>query len=382
MLCSKVRNLNPSATEELDIEVKTLKRRGVDIVSLGVGEPDFDTPKNIRDAAIRALNSGKTHYEQTKGDFNLREAIARKLKKDNNIIADPEDIIVTVGAKFGLYLAAQAILEKNDNVIILDPAWVSYESIAKLSEAQVTRIPTKEEEGFVPDLDVIAENMDKSTKIIFVNSPCNPTGAVYPPKILKGIAEIAEDNGSYVLSDEIYERLLYEGEFYSLGSEYDNVITVNGFSKTYAMTGWRLGYIHAPKDIIEGMVKIYQHSASCVTAFAQMGAIEALNSEESEKYVQKMVKEYKERRDFIMELIKKSNIFESKKPQGAFYVFPSYNMNLSSTEFAKKLLHEANVATVPGSAFGACGEHHLRMAYTIPKEKIKEAFDRIENCFK
>ncbi|MCK4637053.1 MAG: pyridoxal phosphate-dependent aminotransferase [Methanomicrobia archaeon] len=382
MLCQKVRNLRPSATEEIDAEVKMLKRQGIDIISLGAGEPDFDTPKNIRDAATRALNSGKTHYEPTKGDFELRKAIARKLKNDNHIDADPEDIVVTVGAKFGIYLAAQAILEKGDNVVLLDPAWVSYESIAELSEAQVTRIATEEEEGFVPDLDVITEHMDKSTKMIVVNSPCNPTGAVYPPKILKGIVEIAEDNGSYVFTDEIYEKLLYEGEFYSPGSEYENIITVNGFSKSHAMTGWRLGYVHAPKDIIEGMVKIYQHSASCVTAFAQMGALEALVSEESERFVQKMVKEYRKRRNFIMKLIEKSDIFECKKPKGAFYVFPSYDLKMKSIEFAKKLLREAHVATVPGFAFGECGEYHLRMAYTAPNEKIEEAFIKIENSLK
>ncbi|RLF98939.1 hypothetical protein DRN58_06015 [Thermococci archaeon] len=382
MLSQKVRNLKPSATEEIDTEVKMLKRKGVDIISLGAGEPDFDTPKNIRDAAAKALNSGKTHYEPTKGDFELREAIVRKLNDDNKINADPEDIIVTVGAKFGIYLAAQTILEKGDSVLLLDPAWVSYESIAKLSEARVTRIVTKEEEGFIPELDIIAENVDKSTKIIIVNSPCNPTGAVYPPRILKSIAEIAEDNGSYVLSDEIYEKLIYKGEFYSPGSEYDNIITVNGFSKSHAMTGWRLGYVHAPKDIIEGMVKIYQHSASCVTAFAQMGALEALVSKESEKFTQEMVREYRRRRDFILKLIEKSDIFECKKPEGAFYVFPSYNLKLSSIEFTKKLLREAHVATVPGSAFGECGEHHLRMAYTVPNEEIEEAFIRMENSIK
>ncbi|MCK4247573.1 MAG: aminotransferase class I/II-fold pyridoxal phosphate-dependent enzyme, partial [Methanomicrobia archaeon] len=235
---------------------------------------------------------------------------------------------------------------------------------------------------FVPDLDVITEHMDKSTKMIVVNSPCNPTGAVYPPKILKGIVEIAEDNGSYVFTDEIYEKLLYEGEFYSPGSEYENIITVNGFSKSHAMTGWRLGYVHAPKDIIEGMVKIYQHSASCVTAFAQMGALEALVSEESERFVQKMVKEYRKRRNFIMKLIEKSDIFECKKPKGAFYVFPSYDLKMKSIEFAKKLLREAHVATVPGFAFGECGEYHLRMAYTAPNEKIEEAFIKIENSLK
>ncbi len=378
MLSQKVRNVEPSATEEVDNEVKTLRRQGVEIISLGVGEPDFDTPKNIRDAATEALHTGKTHYEPTKGDFDLREAIAKKLKNDNNIDADTEDLVVTVGAKFGIYLAAQAILEEGDNMVLLDPSWVSYDPIAKLAGADVKRITTEEKNGFIPDLDTLAENIDKSTKIILVNSPCNPTGAVYPPKILKGIAEIAEDNGSYVLSDEIYERLLYEGEFYSPGSEYDNIITVNGFSKSYAMTGWRLGYVHAPRDVVEGMVKIYQHSASCVTAFAQMGALEALTSEKSEKFVQEMVAEYKKRRDCIVDLIDDSDLFECQKPSGAFYVFPSYNLDMGSMDFAKKLLQDAHVATVPGFAFGM--ENHLRLAYTIPNEKIKEAFEKIEAC--
>lgn len=382
MLSQKVRNLKPSATEEVDNEVKRLRREGVEIISLGAGEPDFDTFQGIRDATIKALNAGMTHYEQTKGAYELREALTGKFKKENNITADPEDIILTAGAKFSIYLAAQALLEKGDTMMLLDPAWVSYESIAALSEAGTTRIATKPEEGFIPDLDVITEQMDKSTKMIIVNSPSNPTGAVYPRKVLKGIAEIAGDNGSYVLSDEIYERMIYEGEHYSPGSEYDNVITINGFSKSYAMPGWRLGYVHASSEIIEAMVKIYQHSTTCVTKFTQPGALEALTSEESEKFVQHMVGEYKKRRDFIMGLIDKSEVFSCKKPNGAFYVFPSYNVKMSSVEFAKKLLREAHVATVPGSAFGECGEYCLRIAYVVPNEKIEEAFANIENCLK
>ena len=381
MLSRRIAILAPSATEEVDNEVKRLQRGGItDIISLGVGEPCFDTPEHIKKAAWEALKAGKTKYEPTAGDYELREEICKKLKRENGINAKAEDIIVTAGAKFAIFLAFQAVLEEKDQLMILDPAWVTYEPAAKIAGASVVRVPCREEDGFQPDIGRVKEAMDGSIKMVVVNSPCNPTGAVYAPSTIREIVKLARDNGTLVLSDECYEYLIYEGEHYSPASEFDNVITVNAFSKSYAMTGWRLGYVTGPREVLEGMLKIYQHSTSCVTAFAQAGAIEALRSEESRQAVKRMVEGYKERRAVMLRLIQQSEFFDlSVEPQGAFYCFPSYRLKKSSVEFAKELLEEVHVATVPGAAFGECGEGHLRLSYATSVENIVEAFERIES---
>ncbi len=379
-IAAKVAHLELSATDEIDNIVRRMQQRGIDdIISLGGGEPCFDTPQNIKDAAARALMNGKTKYEPTTGDPELRAAISEKLRRENGIRVGPEEIIVTPGGKFAVYLAFQTVLEPGDRVMLLEPAWVSYRSMAQLAGAGVVTVECTAATGFLPDLDAIRAAMDRSVRFIVVSSPCNPTGAVYDRYTLRGIAEIAHQYGALVLSDEVYEYLLYEGESYSPASEYDNVVTVNGFSKSYAMTGWRLGYVTAPKAVLEGMVKVYQHSATCVTAFAQAGAIEALTNEESQRASRQMMAGYRERRDLTMELLRRSGFFECVPPHGAFYAFPSYRLEMPSLEFATRLLEEAHVATVPGSAFGACGEGHLRLCYSTSKENLVEAFDRIES---
>jgi aspartate/methionine/tyrosine aminotransferase len=251
--------------------------------------------------------------------------------------------------------------------------------MAHVAGASTIHVPSYEKNGFQPDLSAIKKALKKNVRVMVVNSPCNPTGAVYEKNTLKEIAEIASKNGTLLLCDEVYEYLLYAGEHYSPASEYDNVITVNGFSKSHAMTGWRLGYVTGPKEILDGMIKIYQHSATCVTAFAQAGAIEALRSEESRRASQAMMKGYKERCDLTMKMIQESKYFDCFYPQGAFYVFPSYKMDIPGLELANLLLKEAHVATVPGSAFGECGEGHLRLSYSTSKENIVEGFNRINS---
>jgi len=383
-LSQKIEALEPSATEEVDNLVKRMKQSGVtDIISLGVGEPCFDTPDNIKEAACVALKQGKTKYEPTAGDYELREAICEKLKRDNGIHVGVDDVIVTAGGKFGIFLAFQAVLSEKDRVMILDPAWVTYEPAARIAGAGIVRVATSEKEGFQPDVEAIERAMDESVKIVVINSPNNPTGAVYEEETIRSIVKIARDNGVLVLSDEIYEYLIYEGEHYSPGSEFDNVITVNGFSKSHAMTGWRLGYVTAPKDVLEGMIKVYQHSTSCVTAFAQAGAIEALRSEESREAAKRMVEGYKERRAIMLDLIQRSDFFELKaEPQGAFYCFPAYRLTKPSVQLARELLEEVHVATVPGRAFGECGEGHLRLSYATEPALITEAFERMEEFFR
>jgi aspartate aminotransferase len=378
-LAQRVIDLKLSATDEIDNIVKKMQRAGItDIVSFGGGEPCFDTPQTVQDAAIAGLRAGKTKYEPTAGDYELRAEISKKLMEHNHIRAGVDDILVTPGGKFAVFMACQALLQPGDKVMVLEPAWVSYVSNVELASAQVIHIPSYEENGFQPDLDLIRKKMDKCVRFIVMNSPNNPTGAVYAPDTIREITKIAQQYGALILSDEIYEDILYQGERFSPASEFNNVITINGFSKTYAMTGWRLGYVTAPREIIDGMIKIYQQSATCVTAFAQSGAIDALRNPKAAAESQKMVQGYCERSILISELIQESGFFKGFIPQGAFYAFPSYTFNRSSLEIANLLLEKAHVATVPGSAFGDCGEGHIRFSYSTSKENIIEGFRRIK----
>jgi aspartate aminotransferase len=378
-VADKVAGLELSATDEVDNIVKRMRRAGIDdIISLGGGEPCFDTPQNIKDAALAALEAGKTKYEPTTGDHELREAIASKFQRENGIEASAGDIIVTPGGKFAIYLAFQAMLEPGDRVVILDPAWVSYTSMAQLAGAETVSVDCRASDGFVPDLDEFEAMMAGRVKFVVVSSPCNPTGMVYDAATVRGMAEIAQRHGVLLLSDEVYEYMVYEGEHYSPASEFENVVTVNGFSKSYAMTGWRLGYVTGPPEVLDGMIKIYQHSATCVNAFAQAGALEALTSEDSRRASDQMMAGYKERCELMTGLLERSEYFDCVPPQGAFYCFPSYRLDKSSLELATELLEEIHVATVPGSAFGHCGEGFLRLCYSTSMDSIVEALERLE----
>ena len=382
-LAAGIAALEPSATEEVDNTVKRMRQSGInDIVSLGVGEPCFDTPDNIKQAAVQALLAGETKYQPTAGSYALREAICQKFERENDIHVNVDDVLVTAGGKFAIYLAFQAVLEKGDQIIILDPSWVTYEPAAKMAGADVIRVPTDPNSGFLPDLKAIRNVITPALKLIVVNSPCNPTGAVYSRDVLRKIADLAAENNALLLSDEVYEYQLYEGTHYSPASEYDNVITVNAFSKSFAMTGWRLGYVTAPPEVLEGMIKIYQHSTSCVTAFAQNGAIEALTSSVSKAAAEEMQTGYRKRLDTMLALIHRSDYLHlSVKPQGAFYCFVRYSLDMHSLALSKALLAEAHVATVPGAAFGESGEGHLRFSYATSIENITTAFERMEVFF-
>lgn len=377
---NRVSMLSPSATDRASMIAKELVSTGIDVISLCDGEPQFDTPENITEAARASLLEGKTKYGPTGGIPELRERICEKLLWENKIRTSVESVIVTPGAKFGVFLAFLTVLNEGDRVVLLDPSWVSYAQGLKLAGAEAIRIGSQGGNGFQPDLEEIKNAIaGKRVKLIVVNSPCNPTGAVFDRSKLFEIAKFAEDQGVLVMSDEIYEHLVYEGEHYSPGSEFDNVITVNGFSKPYAMTGWRIGYVAAPRAIAEAMLKVYSHSVTCVAEFIQAGAVEALNSEESRRARDKMVQEYQQRRDVMMSKIEASEFFDCAMPHATIYSFPSYRLKNSSIEFSSMLLKEAHVATVPGIAFGESGEGHVRMEYTPTKERIVEAFERIED---
>lgn len=377
-----VAGLEESATEIVDNEIKRMKRSGVkDIVSLGVGEPYFDTPEFIKQAAIRSLEAGNTKYQATFGDLDLRKAIQEKLSKENHVHSAIEDVMVTPGAKFALYLAFQALIKPGDKVIILDPSWVSHASIPQLMGAQLLRVGTVESAGYQPDLDKVAAALSQKPKCLVLNSPCNPTGAVYSPDTIRKITKMAQDNGTIVISDEIYESLLYEGEVFSPASEFDNVFTVNGFSKRYAMTGWRLGYACGPHELMEQIIKIYQHSASCVTAFSQAGALEALTNPASAEATKVMVDQFNRNRHLMMESINSSKHLDCMSPQGAFYCFVSYDKPVESLDLARDLLATNHLATVPGGAFGLGGEYHLRLSYATSEEHVVEGLRRLNTYF-
>jgi len=383
-LSRKIQALEHSATEEVDNLVKRMRHDGIDdIISLGVGEPCFDTPDEIKEAACSALRGGKTKYEPTAGDYHLREAIQQKLREENSMDTDVDDIIVTAGGKFAIFLACQAVLNEHDRILILDPAWVTYEPAAQIAGAEAIRVPCDEATGYQPDLDGIRDAFDPFVRLVVINSPCNPTGTVFEPDTIREIVTLAAQHSALVLSDEVYEYLCYGCETYSPASEFDNVITVNAFSKSYAMTGWRLGYVTAQSAIVQSMIKVYQHSTSCVTSFAQSGALEALTNPACRESSKAMVEGYSKRRSRMLELIHASDLLECAfEPKGAFYCFPSYRPDLPSAALARQLLEHAHVATVPGAAFGASGEGHLRLSYATDLDQISEALERIDAFYR
>jgi len=374
VISSRVRHIPESATMKIaDIAAK-LRSEGQDIISFSLGEPDFETPENIKRAAKTALDRGETHYTQGSGIPELREAIAEKLKNDNNLGVSPADVLVTTGAKQAIFEAICTLIDEGDEVLLLDPAWVSYSAIVKFAGGKPVMVPVSEQEGYVPvDLQ---SHMTRNTKLLILNSPCNPTGAVYGKNVIKAAAEAAEDHGVFVLSDEVYEKIIYGAKHHSIGSLIpDRTITINGFSKAYAMTGWRLGYATAPAPILQGMLKIQQHSVSNATSFVQRAGVEALRGDQGA--VRAMVVEFKKRRDIMIDGLRKMGI-ECAPPRGAFYAFAKVSEFGNSVEVTEKLLRDALVAVTPGSAFGPNGEGYVRLSYATSRQNIEDGVDRIE----
>jgi aspartate aminotransferase len=374
VISSRVRHIRESATMKIaDIAAK-LRSEGQDIISFSLGEPDFETPENIKRAAKTALDRGETHYTQGSGIPELREAIAEKLKNDNNLDVSPADVLVTTGAKQAIFEAICTLIDEGDEVLLLDPAWVSYSAIVKFAGGKPVMVPVSEQDGYVPvDLQ---SHMTRDTKLLILNSPCNPTGAVYGKNAIKAAAETAEDHGVFVLSDEVYEKIIYGAKHHSIGNLIpDRTITINGFSKAYAMTGWRLGYATAPAPILQGMLKIQQHSVSNATSFAQRAGVEALRGDQGA--VRAMVAEFKKRRDIMIDGLRKMEI-ECALPRGAFYAFAKVSQFGNSVEVTEKLLRDALVAVTPGSAFGPNGEGYVRLSYATSRQNIEDGIDRIE----
>ena len=371
-LSEKIAAVASSATIAISDKAKRMQRDGIDVISLSIGEPDFDTPRHIRDACIDALNRGETHYAPSNGIPELLNAISEKITRENHFSCTPEQVIVTCGAKDAIYEAMEAVLNPGDETILLTPAWVSYEPCVQITGGKVVK-HTINPKTFQLD-DSLLERVNAKTKMIVVNSPSNPTGAVFDTKSMKLVADLCTDYDIYAMSDEIYEKMVYGKEHISLaaiGDMAQRTITINGFSKAYAMTGWRLGYAVAPKEIIAEMSKVQQHTVSQATTFAMWGGVAALKGDQS--CVEEMRKEFDRRRKYIIAELNLMG-YETAPADGAFYAF--VKVAGDDMEVASRWLEKGHVAATPGSAFYAPG--WIRLSYATSMERLKEAMGRIK----
>jgi aminotransferase len=365
-------------------KVKELKRAGQDVISLSVGEPDFVTPEHVRAYAKQALDEGYTFYPDSAGLFELREAIAEKLQRDNSITADPrKNIVVTVGGKEAIYAAMMATIDSGDEVIVPDPCWVSYVPCIQLAGGKPVYLPIEARDEFRISTKRLENAITDRTKMLIINSPNNPLGKVSSRSELETIADLATRKKFLVLSDEIYEKILFDGEKHvsigSLAGMEDLAIIINGFSKSLAMTGWRLGYLSAPADIAERVLAVHGHMVTGPCTFAQRAAALAMRDPRTEKSIIDMASEYSKRRDLVVSELGKMAKMKFIRPKGTFYAFPNVSeYGLRSEEFAIELLNRAKVAVVPGNSFGAGGEGFMRISFATSMENLVKAFNRIQ----
>ncbi|HVF73384.1 MAG TPA: pyridoxal phosphate-dependent aminotransferase [Chthoniobacterales bacterium] len=380
-ISARAAQLSPSLTLSIDSKAKAMKAEGIDVCGFGAGEPDFDTPEHIKAAAIAALESGFTKYTPTSGLPELRQAIAEKLEADNQLSYRASQIVVSSGAKHSCYNAILATCQPGDEVLIPAPYWVSYPDMVRLAGAEPVIVQTSERNGWKMRAADFENAMTPRTKMVILNSPGNPSGSVYTREELEGIVEVASEEDIYILSDEIYEKLVYDDTKHvsiaSLSKEaYDLTITVNGFSKAYAMTGWRLGYMAAPEAVAKAVDNIQSHSTSHPCSFAQKGALAALKGDQ--QGLADMRDEFSMRRDYMYDRITKIPNITAVKPQGAFYILVNISqLGLSSQNFADRLLSKANVAVVPGAAFG--DDRTVRLSYATSIDIIKKGLDRFQD---
>lgn len=385
----RVSKVNISSTMKIAQEAKEMLSNGIDVIDLSVGELDYPTPPNVKSAAINAIEQNFTKYTINSGTIELREAIAQKLKNENNLDYSPSEIIVSNGAKQSVFNAIQSIVNDDDEVIFSAPYWVSYPEMVALANGNSIIIPTTERDEFKITIDKMKDAISSRTKLFILCNPTNPTGALYNREELEKIAMVVEEGNFYVIADEIYEKMIYDGnEFISFASLSEKVksktIVVNGLSKSYAMTGWRLGYAAGPQHIIKSMNKIQSHSTSNASSISQAAAVEALLGPQN--FIEEMKNDYQKRRDLFYTKINSISGISCFKPLGAFYLFPNISSFFGkstnifriehSFDLAMYLLYEAKVATVPGSSFGM--EGFLRMSFTSSIEKLSEAADRIK----
>ena len=385
----RVHKVKPSFTLEMTSRAAELKHAGHDVISFSAGQPDFNTPENIIDAAKVAMDDGYTKYTAGSGMIELRNAVCEKVKRENNINISPEEVLVSNGEKQSLYLACQALFQTGDEVIIFKPYWVSFPEFVTLSDATPILIDTDPSNNFEPDISDINAAENKNVKGIIINSPSNPTGAVWSKKIILEILKLAKEKNWIVISDECYERLVFDGEHtvskkLAIDNNIDaNIVTCMSMSKTYAMTGWRIGYAFGDVDIINAMSKIQGQATSCANSIGQVASIEALVGDQSA--VDQMIIVFKKRRDYMIKLLNDLPEVNCLVPGGAFYAFPDFGYYIGksfngkiikdSFDLCEIFLNEAYVATIPGDGFGAPG--YVRFSYAINEKTIKEGIDRV-----
>ena len=374
----RVERVSPSATVSISNAASELEADGVDVVDLSVGEPDFPTPENVVRAGKEAIDDGYTGYAPSSGVPELREEIAEKLRADG-LDCGPENVLVTPGGKQALYELFQTLVDDGDEVLLLDPAWVSYEAMAKLAGSTLRRVDLAPYDfALEPALPDLAEAVSNDTSLLVVNSPSNPTGAVYSEDALRGVRDLAVEHDITTISDEIYKEITYGTEATSLGSlsgMAERTITLNGFSKAYSMTGWRLGYFAGPEEVVEQAGKIHSHSVTCATHFVQYAGVEALRN--TDDAVAEMREAFRERRDMLCDLLAEHGV-EVSRPEGAFYLMLPIGSDGDSgndEEWCEQAIEEAHVATVPGSAFGTPG--YARVSYAAGTGRLREAVDRL-----
>ena len=390
LLANRVEQIKPSFTLDMVTRAAELKAQGIDVINFSAGQPDFNTPDNIIKVAKQAMDRGDTKYTAGAGTLELREAVCTKVKRENNLIISPDRVLISNGEKQSLSLACQALFQKGDEVIIFKPYWVSFPEFVTLADATPVFVNTNRNKNFEPDENKIKTKLSGNIKGIIVNSPSNPTGVIWSEKILVKILKLAKRNKLVIISDECYERLVFDKNFISiekLNQDHNigaNVLTCMSLSKTYSMTGWRIGYSFGDKAIIDGMAKIQSQATSCANSISQAAGVEALLGDQS--MVSIMIKKFKERRDLIVFLLNEINGVNCDLPGGAFYAFPNFDNYLGKSFKGKKIensfdlsnlfLDIAKVVTVPGDGFGAPG--HIRFSYPVSKKLISDGIDRVK----
>jgi aspartate aminotransferase len=373
VVSQRLASIQESTTMKISAIAKKMNSAGQDVIDMGVGEPDFDTPRHIVEAGCNSIRAGETRYAPTAGIPELREAIAEKLRMENRLDVTAEDVLVTPGAKMAVFAAVQALIQEGDDCLLIGPSWVSYEPSVSFAGGRVVWAQVDEE--FKPSN--LPGEITPQTRLIIVNSPSNPTGAVFERDVLKVIRDLACDHSLYVISDEIYEKIIYDHEHASIGSlagMQDRTVTINGFSKAYAMTGWRLGYLTGPEEMMKWVTRLLSHSVSQAATFVQHAGVTALRGPQDD--VASMVAEFRARRDFLVAGLKALDI-PCTMPGGAFYVFPDVSGLGGGDAFTERLLKEALIAATPGSAFGPGGDDFVRLSYAISQKRLGEALQRM-----
>lgn len=386
MFSERIMTMAPSPTLALNAKAQELKKQGIDVVNMAVGQPDFPVPENIKQAAIKAVEEGNSKYTPASGMPELKEAIVQKFIRENNLKYEVGDIVVASGAKPILFAALLALCNPGDEVLVPSPYWVTYPDDIKLADCVPVFVEAKEEDGFEIKAEAIEKKITDKTRILILNDPSNPTGGIISEEEKRKIAEVCLKHDIWILADEMYERLVYDGEYFSIASINEDVwnrtITINGLSKTYAMPGWRIGYAGMPAEVAKKIGGALSHITGNPNSIAQVAGIEALNGPQDE--VEKMRQIYQKRRDMFVEGLNKIKGIKCVKPGGAFYLYPNLSANYTdeinnSTKIADKLLNEAHIAAVPGAPFGT--DEHVRFSFATSEERIQECLNRLEKLF-